>query len=189
MSKVKILMVGPQEAGKSILANILADISDGPSASYRPTKSCRIVEFEKNAPLAVKKQFAGDIFVELWDCSGDIKYKNCWPAIFKGAQGIVFVYNPKDPDAESNMEFFINEFAKKAGVLPKQCMAFANHHDGAEFGGHSKPLRCFKGLSVSDCSADNVKGVVDSFNQYFKHLMGILSANQEKEEDRIMEDL
>ena len=55
MSKVKILMVGPTETGKSTLANILADISEGPSGSYRPTKGCRIVEFEKDVPLAVKK--------------------------------------------------------------------------------------------------------------------------------------
>ena len=188
MSKIKVLMVGPQEAGKTVLSNILADIAEGPSDVYRPTKAWRIVEFEKDVPLAVKKQFAGNIFVELWDCSGDIKYKNCWPAIHKGAQGIIFVYNPKDPDAESNMEFFINEFAKKASVLPKQCMAYANHHDIAEYGASSKPLRCFKGLTVTDCTADNSTSIVTAFDMYFKHLMGILSQNQENEENKIMED-
>lgn len=47
--------------------------------------------------------------VELWDTSGSkryghsqtdslfqISYENCWPAIFKGINGVVFVYNPNN---------------------------------------------------------------------------------------------
>ena len=124
MSKVKILLVGPCNTGKSTIANLLADISEGPSPNYKPTKGCRIVEFEKDAPLAVKKQFAGKIFVELWDTSGDLEYEKCWPAILKGAQGIVFCYNPKNANTEKDMEFFINNFAKSAKILPKQCMSY-----------------------------------------------------------------
>ena len=189
MSKVKIIVVGPVEVGKSTISNILADISDGPTGTYRPTKGCRIVEFEKDAPLAVKKQFAGKIYVELWDCSGDLEYEKCWPAIQKGAQGIVFVYNPKNPNSEKDMEFFINNFAKHAKILPKQCMSFAHHFDVGEYGPTSKPLHCFKGLSVSDCTAENSSTIVPAFDKYFHHLMSILSEQAEKEENRIMEEI
>ena len=189
MSKVKILMVGPAETGKSTLANMLADISEGPSGSYRPTKGCRIVEFEKDVPLAVKKQFAGKIFVELWDCSGDLEYEKCWPAIQKGTQGIIFVYNPKNQNCEKDMEFFINNFAKASKVLPKQWMAYSHHFDAGESTLSSKPLHCFKGLNVvSDWTAENSSTVVPAFDKYFSHLMQLLSESQESEENRIMDE-
>ncbi len=41
MSKLKLLIVGPQKSGKSTLANILGDLADGPSTLYRPTVGCR----------------------------------------------------------------------------------------------------------------------------------------------------
>jgi GTPase SAR1 family protein len=41
MSRLKLIIVGPQKAGKSTLANILGDLSDGPSTLYRPTIGCR----------------------------------------------------------------------------------------------------------------------------------------------------
>jgi intraflagellar transport protein 22 len=69
------------------------------------------------------------VTVELWDVSGDIKYEPCWPIILKNAQGIIFCYNPEDPEADKNLEFYINNFAKAAKILPKQCMSFAHHFD------------------------------------------------------------
>lgn len=41
MSRLKLLIVGPQKSGKSTLANILGDLSDGPSPLYRPTAGVR----------------------------------------------------------------------------------------------------------------------------------------------------
>ena len=76
MSKVKILVLGPQRAGKSTLSNILGDLQDGLSTVYRPTQGCRIVDFERDPPANVS-QF-GKIHVELWDVSGDFKYEKCW---------------------------------------------------------------------------------------------------------------
>ena len=41
MSRLKLLIVGPNKSGKSTIANILGDLQDGPSAIYRPTAGCR----------------------------------------------------------------------------------------------------------------------------------------------------
>ena len=79
MSKIKILILGPQKAGKSTIANILGDLQDGPSSIYRPTVGCRIVDFERDPPASVK-QF-GKINIELWDLSGDFKYEKCWAPV------------------------------------------------------------------------------------------------------------
>ena len=38
---LKILIVGPQGAGKSTIANILGEIQEAPSANYRPTVGVR----------------------------------------------------------------------------------------------------------------------------------------------------
>lgn len=187
MSKVKILVVGPTKSGKSTVTNQIADIQDGIEESYRPTKALRIVELEKEAPLSVKRQFPGVVTVEMWDLSGDPMYEKTWPAVMKGAQGILFVYRPDDHDVEKNMEFYINSFAKAAKILPKQCMAFAHHFDCEGEPGKSKILNCFKGVPITDCSAENSSTVVPSFEKYFSHLMGILGEKQEKEEKMMME--
>ena len=68
----------------------------------------------------------GKVTVELWDLSGDPAYEKCWAASLKNAQGIIFVYDPEEEDIERNMEFYINNFARSARILPKQCMAFSH---------------------------------------------------------------
>ncbi len=175
MSRVKVLVVGPVKGGKSTIANIIADVADGPAQSYKPTRGVRILETEKKPPLSVARQFSGDVTVELWDVSGDTMYEKCWPIILKGAQGILFVYNPEDEDIEKNMEFYINQFAKSAKILPKQCMAFAHHHNCEGEFSKSKPLSCFKGVPVTDAAAEDSSSVVPPFDKYFQHLLTIVA--------------
>ena len=44
--------------------------------------------------------------VELWDCSGDRKYENCWTAILRDAQGVVLVYDPTIKEQEKDIELW-----------------------------------------------------------------------------------
>ena len=46
MYKVKILMVGPCQSGKTMIANFLADATETVGGEYRPTAGVRILEFE-----------------------------------------------------------------------------------------------------------------------------------------------
>lgn len=150
----------------------------------------RIVEIEKEAPLVVKKQFPGNVTVELWDVSGDPKYEKCLPIILKNAQGIIFVYNPEETgDMEKTMEYYINQYAKAARILPKQCMAFAHHFDCDGEPKKAKMLNCFKGVPVSDCTAENTSTIVPAFEKYFAHLMTILGEKQEQDEKKLMENI
>ena len=54
VTEVKVLMVGPRGAGKSALANYIADAvpnSESPAmAPTQPTKGVRIVEFDRQIP-------------------------------------------------------------------------------------------------------------------------------------------
>ena len=44
---------------------------------YRPTSACRIIEFEN---LTNAGHVQARLEVELWDCSGNQDFENCWPA-------------------------------------------------------------------------------------------------------------
>lgn len=50
----------------------------------------RILEYDV---LVTHDEKPVKVDLQLWDISGDKRYRNCWPAIFKGVHGIVLVYN------------------------------------------------------------------------------------------------
>mmetsp|Transcript_30054 Transcript_30054/g.70050 ORF Transcript_30054/g.70050 Transcript_30054/m.70050 type:complete len:197 (+) Transcript_30054:95-685(+) len=113
----KILMVGPCEAGKSTLANVLAENTETASELYRPTVGVRILEFEVEV-----KSSAQNVTVELWDVAGDMRYRNCWPAVKKDAVGIVLVYNPERAQHEQEIEQWFQAFVKSMNLSPSQVM-------------------------------------------------------------------
>jgi hypothetical protein len=68
-------------------------------------------------------------------------------------------------------------------------MAFAHHFDCDGEPRKSKILSCFKGVPVTDATAENSSTVVPPFEKYFAHLMTILGEKQEKEEKNLMENI
>ena len=85
MFHVKIAVVGPATSGKTYISNFLADQTEIGSESYRPTRGCRILEYEEKQISVKGRSLTAD--VELWDCAGDKKYDGCWPALAKDAVG------------------------------------------------------------------------------------------------------
>lgn len=85
---MKLLLIGPSKAGKSVLASFLAGMLDSttPAAEPPPTVGVRILE------LTCVGQA-----VELWDVSGDQSYENTWPAVQQGADGVIMCYSPETP--------------------------------------------------------------------------------------------
>ena len=66
--KLKVVVVGDRESGKSLFANIVASNQTDaqPLAEFaRPTGHCRIVEFERQIDSQT-------VDVEVWDVSGDL---------------------------------------------------------------------------------------------------------------------
>ena len=105
MSRIKLLIVGPQRSGKSTITNIIGELSEHVSQTYHATVACRIVENERDPPPAVAS--FGKVNLELWDVSGDFKYEKCWGPIQKDAHGIIFVYDPNVPEGEALMNQFV----------------------------------------------------------------------------------
>ncbi|XP_063882357.1 intraflagellar transport protein 22 homolog isoform X2 [Scylla paramamosain] len=129
-NKVKILIVGPPECGKTTLTNFLSEAGEVGGGGYRPTKGCRIVEFE--IPNLNVNNMTTKVEVELWDVSGDRRFESCWPAIQRGCNGVVFVYNPGRDDQARILDSLYNQFAAQQGVREAQCIVFCHHKPGVQ---------------------------------------------------------
>merc|ERR1711988_363863 len=132
----KILLVGPQRAGKTALTNYLAKFREVPSDYYHATVGVRIHDFEHT--VAGKSAYSDSVpaSVELWDVSGDHrKYKECWPAIQKEVDGILFVF---DADVElgpnSDVEIWFKDFVIPVmrGGLTERQIAACGHSKAAQ---------------------------------------------------------
>lgn len=69
----------------------MSDTVEVAVSDYRPTQAVRIVEFESYELSAEDMRVEPD--VELWDCSGDQKFEQCWPAIRRFADAVIIVAN------------------------------------------------------------------------------------------------
>jgi hypothetical protein len=92
--------------------------------------------------------------IELWDCSGDLKYtkiqltgsfykifsfkklflsihryENCWSALSDEANGVIFVYNPKDPSHAKELNQWFTHFVQQTGIREECCMVVVNKFD------------------------------------------------------------
>ena len=59
MYKVKILMVGPCQSGKTMISNFVSDATESVGGEYRPTAGARILEFEMPS-INVNNKVCGD---------------------------------------------------------------------------------------------------------------------------------
>ncbi|XP_047029849.1 intraflagellar transport protein 22 homolog isoform X1 [Helicoverpa zea] len=131
-NKLKILMIGPSESGKTSIANFISDSMNVEEVeSPRPTQGVRIVEFElPNLNINGKTI---NIDIELWDCSGDHRFESCWPALRVGVQGVVLVCSPNTAQAAAReMELLYNYFVSQPKLSAKQCVLFYNCTDDQE---------------------------------------------------------
>ncbi|XP_034831856.1 intraflagellar transport protein 22 homolog [Maniola hyperantus] len=132
LDKLKILIIGPSDSGKTSIANYLSESTNMENIGIpRPTQGVRIVEFELSHLNVNDKQFKVDI--EMWDCSGDHKFESCWPALRLGVQGVILVCSPNTVNvAAREMELLYNYFASQAKLSAKQCVLFYNCEDDQE---------------------------------------------------------
>ncbi|XP_018429286.1 PREDICTED: intraflagellar transport protein 22 homolog isoform X2 [Nanorana parkeri] len=78
MLKTKVLLVGPSECGKSVLANFLADATENIGGEYSPTQGVR---FESCWP-AIMKDSHGAILVFNADIPSHLKEIEMWHSNF-----------------------------------------------------------------------------------------------------------
>merc|ERR1711988_284214 len=134
----KILVIGPQKCGKTAIVNYLANFREMPSEYYHATAGVRIHEFEHTLKGMGKPSFGeAPASVELWDVSGDHKkYKDCWPAIQKDVDGVLFVFDTEvELGPDNDVELWFNEFLapliRHGGLSEKQVRA-CGHSRGSQ---------------------------------------------------------
>ena len=162
----KVLVVGPVKGGKSAVANNLYDYytnTDGvprTAGDYRPTAGVRILEFECPTQSA-------EMNVELWDCSGDTRYEACWPAMLKGAMGVVIVYNPESAGQCSELESWYEWFVKNPGMSKEKCIVFETRTGQEADAGMDAP-RSMRGIKFVEVSVD----VTEQLSREFEKFVG-----------------
>ncbi|XP_014367116.2 intraflagellar transport protein 22 homolog [Papilio machaon] len=126
-NKLKIIMIGPCDSGKTLIANFLSESVNIEEVDVtRPTQGVRIVEFELSNLVVNGKSHNVDI--ELWDCSGDHRFESCWPALRAGVDGVILVCSSNNVDtAGREMELHYNYFVSQPKLSTKQCVLFYNN--------------------------------------------------------------
>ncbi|XP_049811582.1 intraflagellar transport protein 22 homolog isoform X2 [Schistocerca nitens] len=124
------LLISCGPSGKSTIANFLSEAADTMSNDYRATRGVRILEFESPNVNVNGKFVTSD--VELWDCSGNLKFQQHWPALQYETNGVVLVYKPTVNEHGQLLEMFYNYFVIQSGLSARSCMVLANVGSDAE---------------------------------------------------------
>ena len=184
-NKVKILVLGPCESGKSVLSNFLADATESASGSYRPTQGVRILECEVDG-ISLGGNHAVNIEVVLWDCSGSQKFEICWPSMQRDVNGVLFVYNPGVENHLKELENWHLHFAKELGLKDKQCMIFAHQKPGITAQGKLSELMSPIQLLNSNIEEDP-DTIRDVFKKFLTNVVVHINDRRDQEELSIIE--
>mmetsp|Transcript_102787 Transcript_102787/g.299798 ORF Transcript_102787/g.299798 Transcript_102787/m.299798 type:complete len:192 (-) Transcript_102787:56-631(-) len=181
-SRQKVIVVGPCEAGKSTIANVLAETAEGASEVYRPTAGVRILECEAEVRSAQR------ITVDLWDVSGDTKFQKCWPACKKDTVGVVLVYNPEKQNHEQEIEQWFHWFPRSMNMSAAQVFVVQSLRQSNMPRRMPLPAKlAAAGVSQpAAISADDLPSVRKHFSQYLETLRQSVMDKQRQEEEDVM---
>lgn len=175
-AKCKILIVGPARCGKTRVGNYLAEFfNDSPDfEKYNPTVGVRIHEFEREVK---RNRRSINLQVEMWDCSGDKKYENCWVAILREAQGVVLVYDPTDKAQEKEVEMWYKAYIQPLKLSSTQILLLAHQKDATVFRKYQAPqsLASFGFACTTLESDDGIDSMRQSFDSLLQSVAGVVS--------------
>mmetsp|Transcript_13193 Transcript_13193/g.28084 ORF Transcript_13193/g.28084 Transcript_13193/m.28084 type:complete len:197 (-) Transcript_13193:344-934(-) len=177
--KLKLVTMGPQRCGKTRVANYVAQFDETPNLDvYNPTCGVRILEFEKNVRGAGGRSI--QVKAELWDCSGDKKYENCWPAILRGASGVLLVYDPTIKTQEKDIEMWHKAFVKPLNLKDEQVALLAHQHESVGAKKWTAP-RTFDGkVLFASTTLDSDEGMASLRSTFETFLGSVAKAVSEK---------
>ncbi|XP_034276781.1 intraflagellar transport protein 22 homolog isoform X1 [Pantherophis guttatus] len=181
MLKVKLLFVGPSEAGKSVLANFLSETIEG-IGSYIPTQGVRILEYEK--PHFNGNSKGPGCRFELWDCGGDQKFETCWPALMKDSHGVVIIFNPDLPSHVKEIEMWYSCFVQQQQLLENQCLLIAHHKPGTpgDVDNLTLPSPLNRLTLIHSSLEEDPEDVRMEFVKFLKNITNLVNENRDREE-------
>lgn len=190
--RIKILILGPSQAGKSNIANYLSGTRETPTLNYKETCPLRVFEVGLeglNVGGGQRRPGRGvRATAELWDVSGNSRFQACWPAIAKDTHGIIFVFNPAVKNQEKELELWYKSFAAPQQIPDEHCIIFAHRSQPAEEG--AQIPRVSGSLSrIPKTLETSLDFHPESFKEAFDRLVEkILATRREQEENRVLRD-
>ncbi|XP_062515422.1 intraflagellar transport protein 22 homolog [Corticium candelabrum] len=182
---VKLLVVGPPEAGKTAVSNFLSDISESTSGTYRPTQGVRILEFPVHSLRIGGRNVTAE--VELWDCAGSPRFESCWPAFWKDTDGVVVVCDQQQGNYAKQIELWYSQFVQQQGLKDLQAMVIFNRKDSSA--GNLRLQLSSRLANVSQFVA-NLEEDPDSlrteFNRFLCNVLGVVAEKRDQQELSIM---
>ncbi|CAH8550580.1 unnamed protein product [Schistosoma rodhaini] len=180
MNHLKLVVVGPNECGKSYICNFLSETVDQVAGGYHPTSGVRILEYEQKIKIKGK---TSKVEVELWDASGDRKYESCWPAIFRGSHGVVFVYNPDNPNHANDLHNWYRAVPPSLGLSKQQmCIICHKKPDTSNRDQVSLPDDLHKILHLFSNIPKDGERLREQFGKFVSHVAwGRVEANEQEE--------
>ena len=171
----KIVLIGDTSVGKSCLLTRFAD--DQFTENYVTTIG---VDFRFKTMIVMDKI----IKVQVWDTAGQERYRSITNTYYRGAKGILIVFDLTNPESFNNIENWINEvtvFTGKDVII----MCLGNKSDlKKEI--NKNTIDEFKKktkLEIINVSAKTGDGVEDAF----KHIIELLiKKNMEKKETKLI---
>lgn len=190
--KAKILIIGPSRSGKTNIANLLSGTKDTPTTDYKETAPLRILETQlEGVKLAGRRMGKGTkVVIELWDVGGSPKFQSCWPAMYKNADGIIYVFNPEVKGQEKELELWYKNFAQPANMPDKHCLVFSHHSSPPEIAVGSNAIPPMpRSLQQVRCMETSLDFKSDDFKSAFEKLIEVIIMDKrEAEENAMMKD-
>lgn len=182
--KIKIVLVGPKECGKTCIANFFAGDKTVLTSEYRPTIAARIREFD----MAYSRNRTASI--ELWDLSGDVNFENCWPACSQDLNGVIIVVDNDSRTLQKDLEFWYSSFVKANNLEDSCCMVIAHSKDPSSSKSEirlPKPMAKVTNTTHSNLDTNATTVSPNLMRNAFQILLeSVHTKMREKEESRMM---
>ena len=175
-SKLKIVIIGDSGIGKTCLVKRF--IQDGLDSNKKPTEGLDL--FSKNLKIN------DNVFrIEIWDASGDKKYRTIRPAYYKGANGAIVVYDVTSKTSFDSVDNYISEL-KEIVSTDIKIMMIGNKIDLKDEKEVSTEEALSKGkyfeLPLVEASAIDSTNVKQAFYDFIKEIYKIVKKQKDIDE-------
>jgi len=126
--------------------------------------------------------------IELWDCSGDHKFENCWPAIANEMGGVILVCDPElDKEHNKDLQTWYGFYVEQQSMRDGQAIVFAHSKSGQP--ANHRP-RLSGGVAklpvILTSTAADGEDLKKGFKAWLGKMLSSLSERREQEEMNIL---
>lgn len=158
---LKLLLIGSSGVGKS--------------AIVRRYTTDEFIEDDANATIGIDYQLKSVCVdqkwwkLSLWDTAGQERYRTLTSSYYRGAQGVVLVYDVTDRESFESLSSWLKELAMFQGDVPPVCLLVGNkvdlEHQRVVSTEEGSAFAQARGSLFVECSAKAGRGVDRAFDE------------------------